>query len=192
MGISLQKGENVSLNRTSPGIKNVLIGLGWDERASDGAEYDLDASVFMLSGSGKVRSDQDFIFYGQITSSCGSVKHTGDERTGGSEGDDEAIKVDLANVPQDVQSIAVTVTIHDAEVLNQNFGMVSNAFVRIVDEDAGIEVCRYDLSEDYSIETAIIFAELYRKTGEWKFRAVGQGYRGGLGALCNQYGVNID
>lgn len=191
MGISLQKGGNISLNKYSPGISKVLVGLGWDERSTDGAEFDLDASVFLLSNTGKVRNDNDFIFYNQLTSACGSVEHTGDERTGGSDGDDEAIKVDLVQVSQEIQKIVVTVTMHNAEKLNQNFGQVSNAFIRIVNEDTGAEVCRYDLTEDYSIETAMIFGELYRKDGDWKFRAVGQGYEGGLAAMCRQFGVNV-
>ena len=191
MGVSLQKGGNISLNKSSPGITKVLVGLGWDERSTDGSEFDLDASVFLLSSTGKVRNDKDFIFYNQLTSACGSVEHTGDERTGGADGDDEAIKIDLARVPQEIQKIVVTVTIHDAENLNQNFGQVSNAFIRVVNEATDAEVCRYDLTEDYSIETALIFGELYRKDGEWKFRAVGQGYQGGLSAMCRQFDVNI-
>ncbi len=191
MGVSLQKGGNLSLDKASPGIRKVVVGLGWDERATDGAEFDLDASVFLLGANGKIRSDRDFIFYNQATSACGSVQHTGDNRTGQGEGDDESIRVDLVGVPQDVQTIAVTVTIHEADARHQNFGQVANAFIRVVNEDTGAEVCRYDLTEDYSIETAMIFGELYRKDGEWKFRAVGQGYQGGLAAMCRQYGVNI-
>lgn len=191
MGVSLQKGGNLSLDKASPGIRKVVVGLGWDERATDGAEFDLDASVFLLGANGKIRSDRDFIFYNQLTSACGSVQHTGDNRTGQGEGDDESVRVDLAGVPQDVQTIAVTVTIHEADARRQNFGQVANAFIRVVNEDTGAEVCRYDLTEDYSVETAMIFGELYRKDGEWKFRAVGQGYQGGLAAMCRQYGVNI-
>ncbi|UYM14915.1 TerD family protein [Endozoicomonas euniceicola] len=191
MAVSLSKGGNLSLDKAAPGIKNVLIGLGWDERATDGVEFDLDASVFLIKSDGKVRGDHDFIFYNQLKSQCGSVEHTGDNLTGGGEGDDESIKVDLSMVPTEIDKIAVTVTIHDAEANGLNFGQVANAFIRIVNEADNQEVCRYDLSEDYSIETAMIFGELYRHGGEWKFRAVGQGYEGGLKAMALNYGVNI-
>ena len=152
---------------------------------------DLDASAFLLGASGKVRSEADFIFYNQLKSACGSVQHTGDNRTGAGEGDDEAIMVDLARVPADVQKITVTVTIHDAEARKQNFGQVQNAFIRLVNAETNVEVARYDLAEDASTETAMIFGELYRHGGEWKFGAVGQGYAGGLAAMCRQYGINI-
>jgi tellurium resistance protein TerD len=168
-----------------------LIGLGWDERQTDGNEFDLDASAFMLSPSGKVRGDSDFIFYGQMKSACSSVEHTGDNRTGEGDGDDEALKVDLSKIPEAVQTVAITVTIHDFEARRQSFGQVSNAFIRVVNDKTGKEVVRYDLTEDYSTETAMVFGELYRNNGEWKFRAVGQGYSGGLAAMCAQYGVNI-
>ena len=191
MAVSLSKGGNLSLDKVAPGIKNVLIGLGWDERATDGSEFDLDASVFLVKVDGKVRGDHDFIFYNQLKSQCGSVEHTGDNRTGEGEGDDESIKVDLSLVPAEIDKIAITVTIHNAEANGLNFGQVANAFIRVVNEADNQEVCRYDLSEDYSIETAMIFGELYRHGGEWKFRAVGQGYEGGLKAMALNYGVNL-
>lgn len=191
MGISLSKGGNISLSKTDPTLKNVLVGLGWDARATDGADFDLDASAFMVKEDGKVRSDSDFIFYNQTKSSCGSVEHTGDNRTGVGEGDDESIIVLLDKVPQDIQRVIFTVTIHEADSRKQNFGQVSHAFVRIVNKDTGNEVARYDLSEDASVETAMIFGEIYRHGSEWKFRAVGQGYTGGLGAMARQHGINV-
>lgn len=191
MGVSLQKGGNVSLEKAAPGMTKILIGLGWDERVTDGAEFDLDASIFLLSESGKVRGDDDFIFYNNLTSNDGSVVHQGDNRTGEGEGDDEAVKVDLSKVSSDIAKISVTVTIHDAQVRGQNFGQVANAFIRIVNDETNEEVARYDLSEDYSIETAMIFGEVYRHGGEWKFKAVGQGYEGGLKALATGFGINI-
>lgn len=191
MAVSLQKGGNVSLAKEAPGMTKILIGLGWDERATDGAGFDLDASVFLLSDSGKVRADNDFIFYNNLTSSCGSVVHQGDNRTGEGDGDDEAIKVDLSKVPADVKTLSVTVTIHDAAARNQNFGQVANAFIRVVNDESNQEVARYDLSEDYSVETAMIFGEVYRHGSEWKFKAVGQGYEGGLKAMAEGYGISI-
>lgn len=191
MALSLSKGQNLSLSKTDPGLKKLLIGLGWDPRATDGQEFDLDASLFMLGENGKVRSDADFIFYNQKISGCGSVIHTGDNRTGAGEGDDEQVKVDLSKVPANVQRLVVAVTIHDAEIRSQSFGQVSNAFIRLVNEETGAEVVRYDLSEDYSTETAIIFGEVYRHNGKWKFKAVGQGYAGGLAAMCHWFGINI-
>jgi tellurium resistance protein TerD len=191
MSISLAKGGNVSLSKTDPTLKNVSIGLGWDARPTDGADFDLDASAFMVKEDGKVRSDSDFIFYNQTKSSCGSVEHTGDNRTGAGEGDDESLNVLLDKVPMDIQRVVFTVTIHEAEARKQNFGQVSNAFIRVVNKDSNTEVARYDLSEDASIETAMVFGEIYRHSGEWKFKAVGQGYAGGLGALARQYGINV-
>ena len=190
MALELSKGQNISLTKTAPGLKKMIFGLGWDERQTDGQEFDLDASIFMLNASGKCRSDADFIFYNQMNSFCGSISHTGDNRTGEGEGDDEEIKVDLNKVPDDVHTLAVTVTIHDYEARGQSFGQVANAFIRIVNDENGAEVVRYDLTEDYSTETAMIFGELYRHNGDWKFRAVGQGYNGGLGAMARQYGLN--
>jgi tellurium resistance protein TerD len=179
MALSLSKGQNLSLSKTDPGLQRLVIGLGWDPRATDGQEFDLDASLFMLGENDKVRSSADFIYYNQKTSGCGSIEHTGDNLTGEGEGDDESIKVDLAKVPADLQRLAITVTIHDADARRQSFGQVANAFIR------------YDLSEDYSTETAMIFGEVYRHGGEWKFKAVGQGYAGGLGAMCAQFGINM-
>ncbi len=191
MALSLQKGGNLSLSKTDPSLTKILVGLGWDPRATDGTEFDLDASAFLLGAGGKVRGDADFIFYNQLRSPEGAVEHTGDNRTGEGEGDDEVIKVDLSLVPSEVEKIAFTVTIHDAETQRQNFGQVSNSFIRIVNELSGSEIVRYDLAEDASTETAMIFAELYRHSGEWKFRAVGQGYAGGLKALANGFGMNF-
>lgn len=191
MALTLSKGQNLSLTKSAPGLKKIVVGLGWDPRATDGQEFDLDASAFLLVESGKTRSSGDFIFYNQMRSACGSVEHTGDNRTGAGDGDDEQVKVDLTKVPSDIQRIAITVTIHDAELRKQSFGQVGNAFIRIVNEETGAEVVRYDLSEDYSTETAMVFGEIYRNAGEWKFKAVGQGYAGGLRAMCSQFGINI-
>lgn len=191
MAISLSKGGNISLSKTDPNLKRLVVGLGWDPRSTDGAEFDLDASVFMLGANGKVKSEQYFIFYNQLASPEGSVEHTGDNRTGVGDGDDESVKVDLTKVPTDVEKIVVTVTIHDADVRGQNFGQVSNSFMRIVNEDTGSEVARYDLAEDASTETAMIFGEIYRHNGEWKFRAVGAGFANGLDAMCKQFGISV-
>jgi len=191
MAISLSKGGNVSLTKSAPGLTNILIGLGWDARATDGAGFDLDASGFLLTSAGKVRSDADFIFFNQPASADGSVKHLGDNTTGAGDGDDEQMAVDLTKVPADVDKIAIAVTIHEAEARKQSFGMVSQAFVRVVNAADNVEIVRYDLSEDFSIETALVFGEIYRNSGEWKFKAVGQGFQGGLGAMAKSYGVNI-
>jgi tellurium resistance protein TerD len=191
MAISLNKGGRLSLNKEAPDLKKVLVGLGWDARSTDGVDFDLDASAFLLGAGDKARSETDFIFYNQLKSACGSVQHTGDNRTGAGEGDDESLMVDLGKVPADVQKIAFTVTIHDAEQRRQNFGQVMNAFIRLVNAETHVEVARYDLAEDASTETAMIFGELYRHSGEWRFSAVGQGYAGGLAAMCRQYGINI-
>jgi tellurium resistance protein TerD len=192
MSISLGKGGNISLSKEEPGLTKIYIGLGWDARATDGADFDLDASAFLLNAEGRVRSDADFIFYGQMQGLGGAITHSPDNLDGEGDGDDEWVKVDLTKVPSDVQKIAVTVTIHDAEARRQNFGMVQNAFVRIATNDEnGREITRYDLSEDFSVETALIFGEVYRHNAEWKFRAVGQGYKGGLAPLCRNYGVNV-
>lgn len=191
MALSLQKGGNLSLSKTDPSLTKIIVGLGWDERTTDGSSFDLDASAFLLTATGKVRGDADFIFYNQLKSADGSVEHTGDNRSGQGDGDDEAVKVDLSKVSADIQKIAFTVTIHDADARRQNFGQVANAFIRIVNEQTGVEIVRYDLAEDYSTETAMVFGELYRHNAEWKFRAVGQGYSGGLKAMCDQYGIMI-
>lgn len=191
MAISLTKGQNVSLSKTDPSLKNVLVGLGWDARSTDGQNFDLDASVFMATENGKVPSDRHFIFYNQLVSPCGGIEHIGDNLTGGGDGDDESVIVRLDKVESNIKSLFITVTIHDAEARRQNFGQVSNAFVRIVNNDTSDEIVRFDLSEDYSTETAMVFGEIYRHNGEWKFRAIGQGYTGGLYSLCQQYGVNV-
>lgn len=191
MAVSLTKGGNISLSKTDPTLKNLIVGLGWDARPTDGADFDLDASAFMVKDDGKVRSDSDFIFYNQTKSTCGSVEHTGDNRTGAGDGDDESVVVLLDKIPADIQRVIFTVTIHDAEPRKQNFGQVSKAYVRVVNKDSNSEVARYDLSEDASIETAMIFGEIYKHGAEWKFKAVGQGYAGGLAALARQYGINI-
>ena len=191
MALSLSKGGNLSLSKEAPGMTKVLVGLGWDARSTDGQDFDLDASAFLLKADGKVRADSDFIFYNQLKSVDGSVEHTGDNRTGEGDGDDEAIKVDLSKVPADIDRIAFTVTIHEAEARKQNFGQVRGAFIRIVNQDNNSEVARYDLAEDASTETAMIFAELYRNGSEWKFRAVGQGFNGGLKPLAESYGLKF-
>ena len=191
MALSLSKGGNLSLSKEAPGMTKVLVGLGWDARSTDGQDFDLDASAFLLKADGKVRADSDFIFYNQLKSTDGSVEHTGDNRTGEGDGDDEAIKIDLSKVPAEIDKIAITVTIHEADARKQNFGQVRNAFIRIVNQDNNSEVARYDLAEDASTETAMIFAELYRNGAEWKFRAVGQGFAGGLKPLAESYGLKF-
>ncbi|KKW81830.1 chemical-damaging agent resistance protein C [Acinetobacter sp. AG1] len=191
MAISLNKGGNLSLSKTDPNLVRILIGLGWDERATDGAAFDLDASAFLLTATGKVRGDHDFIFYNQLKSQDNSVEHTGDNRSGQGDGDDETLLVDLSKVSPEIEKIAITVTIHDAQARGQNFGQIANAFIRVVNQDTNIEVVRFDLAEDYSTETAMVFGEVYRHNGEWKFKAVGQGYSGGLAAMCQQYGIQV-
>ncbi|ABM03093.1 stress protein, tellurium resistance protein [Psychromonas ingrahamii 37] len=191
MAVSLQKGGNVSLDKVAPGMTKCLLGLGWDSRSTDGTDFDLDASGFMVNAEGKVLSDKGFIFYGNLVSECSSVEHTGDNLTGEGEGDDEAIKINLSKVPADVVRIVIGVTIHEAESRKQNFGQVSNAFIRVVNEENNEEVARYDLTEDYSTETALLFGEMYRHNGAWKFKAVGQGFAGGLKAMAQQFNVNV-
>lgn len=191
MAISLTKGGNVNLSKEAPGLTNMTVGLGWDPRATDGQDFDLDAIAFLLDESGKVRNDQDFIFFNNLKSGDGSVEHTGDNRTGEGDGDDEAIKVNLASVPSDVSKIAVCAIIYEGQARNQNFGQVGDAFIRVVNDNGNTEIARYDLSEDSSTETAMIFGEIYRHNGEWKFRAVGQGFGGGLGPLAASYGVSV-
>ncbi len=191
MAISLQKGGNVSLTKTDPGLINALIGLGWDARSTDGSAFDLDASVFLVGESGKVLSDAHFIFYNQKTSPDGAVIHSGDNTTGAGEGDDETVSIKLSGVDAQIQRIVFAVTIHEAESRNQNFGMVRNAFMRVINKDSSTELARFDLSEDYSTETAMVFGEVYRNGAEWKFKAVGQGFAGGLNALAKDHGVNV-
>lgn len=191
MAISLQKGGNINLSKASPNLKNVLIGLGWDARSTSGDEFDLDASVFMVGQNGKAPSDQHFIFYNQLRSACGSVEHTGDNRTGDGDGDDESLKVVLDKVPAAIERLVVAVTIHDAQTRRQNFGMVRGAYIRLVNIENNDEIVRFDLTEDASVETAMIFGEIYRHNGEFKFRAVGQGYAGGLHALAVAHGIDV-
>lgn len=192
MAITLSKGQKVDLTKTNPGLSKVMVGLGWDTNKYDGGnDFDLDASVFLLDSNGKCSSEKDFIFYNQLVGGNGSVEHTGDNLTGDGDGDDEQVKVDLSSVPASVEKISFVITIHDAEARNQNFGQVSNAFVRIVNQDSNDEIIRYDLGEDFSIETAIIVGELYRHSGEWKFSAIGSGYQGGLSRIVSDYGLSI-
>ena len=191
MGVSLSKGGNVSLTKEAPGMTNVLVGLGWDARTTTGDDFDLDASALMVGRDGKVLSDKHFIFFNNLNSPEGSVQHTGDNLTGEGEGDDEAIKVNLSAVPAEVDKIVFPVTIYDGETRRQGFGQVRNAFIRIVDEGTNNEVARYDLTEDASNETAMLFGELYRNNAEWKFRAVGQGYSSGLAGIARDFGVTV-
>ncbi|MDT0267170.1 TerD family protein [Streptomyces sp. DSM 44915] len=191
MGVSLSKGGNVSLTKEAPGLTAVVIGLGWDVRTTTGTDYDLDASALLCTESGKVVSDGHFVFYNNLTSPDGSVEHTGDNLTGEGDGDDESIKVNLAAVPAEVAKIAFPVSIHDADARRQSFGQVQNAFIRVVNQADGVEIARYDLSEDAATETAMIFGELYRRGTEWKFRAVGQGYASGLAGIASDFGVNV-
>ncbi len=191
MAISLQKGQNVSLSKQAPGIKKARFGLGWDLRKTDGNAYDLDASAFVLDASGKVLSDQHFVFYNNVQDPSGAVLHKGDNRTGEGEGDDEVIEIELSRMTPNAAKVAFVVTIHDAEARKQNFGQVQNAYIRALNVDGEQEIARYDLSEDASIETAMIFGELYRNNEEWKFKAIGQGYAGGLAAVARDYGVNL-
>ena len=190
MAISLKKGEKVDLTKRNPGLQKIIIGLGWDINKFDtGGAFDLDAAAFLLDASGKVASQEDFVFYGNLKHPSGAVQHLGDNRTGDGEGDDEQIKVDLSLVPANIEKVAFTATIYEAEQRLQNFGQVSNAFISICNELTGEELTRYDLCEDFSIETAVLFGELYRHNGEWKFNAIGSGYQGGLAALCHSFGI---
>jgi tellurium resistance protein TerD len=191
MAISLQKGGNVNLSKEAPGLTKLIVGLGWDTRATDGAAFDLDGAVFLINSAGKVRSDADFVFYNNLKSVDGAVVHSGDNTTGAGEGDDETITIDLTKVAADVEKISVCVTIHDAETRKQNFGMVSKAYVRCVNAAGNGEIARYDLSEDGSTEAAMIFGEVYRAGSDWKFKAIGQGFKGGLGPLAKNFGVNV-
>lgn len=190
--ISLFKGQKIDLTKGNPKLSKILIGLGWDTKKYDGGfDFDLDAAAFLLGANGKVQSDYDFVFYNNLTHSSGAVQHMGDNLTGAGDGDDEQIKIDLSKVPANIDKIAFTVTIHEADSRRQNFGQVSNAFIRIVDESNGKELIRYDLGEDFSVETAVVVGELYRNAGEWKFNAIGSGFKGGLRALCLNFGVNV-
>ena len=192
MPINLTKGQKVDLTKGNPGLKKIMVGLGWDVNQFDsGAVFDLDAAAFLLGENGKTPTEKEFVFYGNLEHPSGAVKHMGDNLTGDGEGDDEQVFVDLSKIPANIQKIAFTVTIYDADVRHQNFGQVSNAFIRIVDETNNQEIIRYDLGEDFSIETAIVVGELYRNNGEWKFNAIGSGFQGGLAALCGHYGIEV-
>jgi len=188
----LTKGQKVDLTKGNPGLKKIMVGLGWDVNAFDsGADFDLDAAAFMLGDNGKCPTEKEFIFYGNLTHESESVVHMGDNLTGEGEGDDEQIEIDLTKIPANVSRIAFTVTIYDADVRRQNFGQVSNAYIRIVDETTNTELIHYDLGEDFSIETAVVVGELYKHNGEWKFNAIGSGFQGGLAALCGHYGIQV-
>lgn len=191
MAISLQKGGNVNLSKEAPGLTKIVVGLGWDARSTDGSPFDLDGSAFLLKVDGKVRSDADFIFYNNLKSPEQSVAHSGDNRTGAGDGDDETVTIDLTKVPADVERIAICATIHEGDARRQNFGMVQKAFIRTVNAASNTEIARYDLSEDSSTESAMIFGEVYRNAGDWKFKAVGQGFKGGLGPLAGSFGVGV-
>lgn len=193
MPVSLQKGQKVSLTKGNPGLKNVVVGLGWDVNQFDtGGDFDLDAAAFLLTDTGKVSRQEDFVFYGNLNHPSGSVQHMGDNLTGAGDGDDEQVKIDLSKVPENITKIAFTVTIYEPEQRRQNFGQINNAFIRIYNEDTGEELLRYDLGEDFSIETAAVFGEVYKNGSEWKFNAIGSGFQGGLKALCAQYGVDAE
>lgn len=202
MPISLNKGGNINLTKEIPNLTKIGVGLGWESRTTSGADFDLDASAFLLGSNGRVRSDDDFIFYKQLESTCHSVKHTGDNRTGDGDGDDETILVDLTKVPSNIEKVVFTVTIYDHSSRHQNFGMVSDAYIRIYDQNQFVidplsgksspkEIARFDLSEEASNVTSMIFAEIYRYNGEWKFKAVGQGFDNGLAELARNFGVDI-
>ena len=193
MPINLTKGQKVSLTKGNPGLKKIMVGLGWDVNQFDtGADFDLDASVFLAGANGKCPTEKEFIFYGNLEHTSGAVKHMGDNLTGEGDGDDEQIEVDLSLVPANIEKIAFTVTIYHAENRHQNFGQVSNAYCRIVDENTNEELIRFDLGEDFSIETAVVVGELYKHNGEWKFNAIGSGFQGGLAALCGHYGIDAE
>ncbi|MCJ7856610.1 TerD family protein [Lachnospiraceae bacterium NSJ-143] len=193
MPVNLKKGQKVSLTKDNPGLKNITVGLGWDVNQFDtGGGFDLDTEAFMVTETGKISCQEDFVFYGNLKHPSGSVEHMGDNRTGEGEGDDEQIKIDLSKVPGNINKVVFAVTIYEAEERRQNFGQVSNAFIRICDDKSGEEMLRYDLGEDFSIETAVVFGELYRNNGEWKFNAIGSGYQGGLAALCSSFGVDVE
>lgn len=195
MGVSLSKGNKVSLAKVAQdagvaGLSKIVVGLGWDTNRYDGGEsFDLDSSAFMLSDTGKVRNEKDFVFYGNLDNT--GVHHNGDNKTGDGDGDDESINIDLDTIPADITKIAFTVTIHEAEQRRQNFGMVENSYIRVFDAVTGTELIKYDLGEDFSIETAVVVGELYRNNGEWKFNAIGSGFQGGLAALCANFGVDL-
>lgn len=193
MPVSLNKGQKVSLTKENPGLANVVVGLGWDINQFDnGGAFDLDTAAFMLGDNGRCPTEKEFIFFGNLNHTSGSVQHLGDNKTGAGDGDDEQIRINLAAIPENISRIAFTVTIYEAEERRQNFGQVNNAFIRIYNENNGEELLRYDLGEDFSIETAVVFGELYKHNGEWKFNAIGGGYQGGLAALCANYGIDTE
>ncbi|MGN0331044.1 MAG: TerD family protein [Kineothrix sp.] len=193
MPVNLQKGQKVSLTKGNPGLSRVVVGLGWDVNQFDtGGAFDLDTAAFLLTDSGKVSRSEDFVFFGNLTHPSGAVQHMGDNLTGAGDGDDEQIKLNLQQIPDHITKIAFTVTIYEADIRHQNFGQVNNAFIRIYNDENGEELLRYDLGEDFSIETAAVFGELYKNNGEWKFNAIGSGYQGGLAALCANYGVDVE
>lgn len=188
--MNLDKGEKLNLDKVAPSLRKALIGLGWDARTTDGADFDLDVSAFLLTKNFKVRKDNDFIFYGNMQSDNGAVQHTGDNKTGSGDGDDEAILVDLDKVPDDIERIIFTVTIYKASERKQSFGQVRNAYARLVNDDDAVEIARFDLTEEYSRETAMQMVELYRRDGTWRFGAIGQGYSGGLAAMAREFGID--
>ncbi len=193
MPVSLNKGQKVSLTKENPGLANVVVGLGWDINQFDnGGAFDLDTAAFMLGDNGRCPTEKEFIFFGNLNHTSGSVQHLGDNKTGAGDGDDEQIRINLTAIPENISRIAFTVTIYEAEERRQNFGQVNNAFIRIYNENNGEELLRYDLGEDFSIETAVVFGELYKHNGEWKFNAIGGGYQGGLAALCANYGIDTE
>ncbi|AXI76551.1 TerD family protein [Peterkaempfera bronchialis] len=191
MGVTLAKGGNVSLSKEAPGLTAVTVGLGWDVRTTTGADYDLDASALLCGADGKVLTDQHFVFFNNLASPDRTVEHSGDNLTGGGDGDDEQIRVDLGRMSPQVDRVVFPVSIYDANTRGQSFGQVRNAFIRIVNQADGRELARYDLTEDASTETAMVFGELYRNGAEWKFRAIGQGYASGLAGIAGDYGVNV-
>lgn len=193
MAVSLQKGQKVSITKDNPGLNNVVVGLGWDvNRFDTGGDFDLDACAFLLGDNGRVTCSEDFVFFGNLVHPSGSVQHLGDNKSGVGDGDDEQIRIDLSRIPENITKIAFTVTIYESEQRKQNFGQINNAFIRIYNEQTGEEMLRYDLGEDFSIETAAVFGELYKNNGEWKFNAIGSGFQGGLAALCENYGVDVE
>ena len=192
MPINLTKGQKVDLTKGNPNLKNLMVGLGWDVNTFDsGADFDLDAAAFMVGADGKCPTEKEFIFYGNLEHASGAVLHMGDNLTGAGDGDDEQIKIDLTKIPANVERVVFTVTIYEAEERRQNFGQVSNSFIHIVAEDTGAELIQYDLGEDFSIETAVVVGEIYKRNGEWKFNAIGSGFQGGLAALCGHYGIEV-
>lgn len=192
MPINLVKGQKVDLTKGNPSLKKLMVGLGWDVNTFDsGADFDLDAAAFMVGADGKCPTEKEFIFYGNLEHASGAVLHMGDNLTGAGDGDDEQIKIDLTKIPANVERVVFTVTIYEAEERRQNFGQVSNSFIHIVDEDTGTDLIQYDLGEDFSIETAVVVGEIYKRNGEWKFNAIGSGFQGGLAALCGHYGIEV-